>query len=278
MKHLIVLLLTLSAIHYTAVAQVSLMTYNIRYDNPGDGDNWWEYRKHDVIAVIKRYQPEILGIQEGLDHQVGFLNESLTDYQYVGIGRDGKGIISEFTAIFYDTTKYNLIDTKTFWLSPTPDVVSKGWDAALNRISTYASFEERTSGAIIHVFNAHFDHIGEEARENSARLIVDQINKWNLQQQAVVVMGDFNSTPNSKAIAHLQESLTDTRTALSQKPSGPAGTFTGFDKEAELLHQIDYIFMKNMTVFSQRHIDDLRPNLLWPSDHLPVYAVLNFLR
>lgn len=278
MKLLFVLLLTISSIHIKAIAQVSVMTFNIRYDNPNDGDNWWENRKRDVVELLDRYHPDFIGIQEGLDHQVWYLNESLKDYQFVGVGRDGKGVVSEYTAIYYDTTKYTLLDTKTFWLSPTPDKVSKGWDAALNRISTYASFKEKSSGSVLHLFNAHFDHIGEEAREKSSQVILEQIANWGLQDQPVVVMGDFNSAKNSKSIAYLNSVLADTRTAVAQKPAGPEGTFTGFAKDAELLRRIDYIFIRNMDVINQRHIDDLRPNLLWPSDHLPVYAVVKFLK
>lgn len=277
MKLLTVFLLILSSMHMIAHAQVSIMSYNIRYSNPDDGDNWWENRKQDVVDLMDRYHPDFIGIQEGLDHQVRFLNESLRDYKFVGIGRDGNGVISEYTAIYYDTTRYQLVETKTFWLSPTPNEVSKGWDAALNRIATYASFKEKSSDAMLHLFNAHFDHIGNEAREKSAELILKQITDWQLLDQPIVVMGDFNSTPESKAITTFNRTLKDTRTMLSQNPGGPEGTFTGFARDAELLRRIDYIFTKNMTVLNQRHIDDLRPNLLWPSDHLAVFAVLKFL-
>lgn len=260
-----------------AQAQLTLMSYNIRYANPGDGENWWENRKQDVTALINRYHPDFLGIQEGLDHQVHYLDQTLRDYQYVGTGRDGLGVVSEFTAIYYDTAKFKLLATKTFWLSTTPEKVSKGWDAALNRISTYAAFEERSTGNKIHVFNAHFDHIGTEARKNSAQLMVEQISNWNLLNEQLVIMGDFNSTPDSDPIGILNEVLTDSRTAPSLRATGPEGTFSGFEKGADLKNRIDYIFIKNLEVLNQRHIDDLRPNLFWPSDHLPVYAVLKTL-
>lgn len=275
MKLRITFFLLILSFHLAALAQHAVMTYNIRYDTPNDGENWWENRKQDVADLILRYRPDFLGIQEGLDHQVRYLNQTLKDYAFVGIGRDGEGNISESTAIFYDTTKYKLIESKTFWLSPTPEKVSRGWDAALNRICTYAKLEERSTGTLFHVFNAHFDHIGVEAREKSAQLILEQIKQWELLDQPLIVMGDFNSTPDSKPIKTFNESLSDTRLVSDGRSFGPEGTFSGFKNDAELIDRIDFIFTSNLKVLRQRHIDDLRPNLLWPSDHLPVFAELN---
>lgn len=274
MKLLITSFLFLVIVPMTTFAQVNAMTYNIRYDNPNDGENWWENRKQDVAELIDRYHPDFLGTQEGIDHQVNYLNKALEGYAFVGIGRDGVGVVSEYTAIFYDSTKFKMIETKTFWLSSTPEEVSRGWDAALNRISTYGAFEEKSSGVVFHVFNAHFDHIGVTARKNAANLILEQIKNWNLLNQPLIVMGDFNSVPNSEPIKIFNEALTDTRVAVPERSAGPEGTFSGFIQNAFLEDRIDYIFVKNLTTIRQRNIDDLRPNLRWPSDHLPVFAVL----
>ncbi|MDW3194763.1 MAG: endonuclease/exonuclease/phosphatase family protein [Cytophagales bacterium] len=278
MKLRITFFLLLISAHMACLAQISVMTYNIRYDTPNDGENWWENRKQDVTDLILRYRPDFMGIQEGLDHQVTYLDQILEEYAFVGIGRDGAGITSEYTAIFFDTTKYKLIESKTFWLSPTPDQVSRGWDAALNRITTYARFEARASAEQFHVFNAHFDHIGVEARERSAQLILEQISQWNLLDEQLIVMGDFNSTPESKPIKTFNESLVDTRLVSGNRSFGPEGTFNAFDKDAELTDRIDFVFVKNIKVLRQRHIDDLRPNMLWPSDHLPVFSELEKLK
>ena len=98
-------------------AQTRIMTYNIRYDNKDDGENCWEYRKSDLVKLINYYHPHILGIQEGLENQVNYIAESLSDYAIVGVGRDDGRALGEFSAIVYDSIRYDCIDSNTFWLS-----------------------------------------------------------------------------------------------------------------------------------------------------------------
>ena len=112
------------------------MTYNIRYNNPNDNENWWENRKEEVVHMIKYYHPDIFGIQEGLNDQVNYLNNSLPNYSYTGVGRDDGKEKGEYTAIFYNSDKFELINSKTYWLSNTPNKVSVGWDASMERITT----------------------------------------------------------------------------------------------------------------------------------------------
>jgi hypothetical protein len=122
-----------------------IMSYNIRYDNPNDSVNKWDNRKSDVLSIIEKYQPEILGIQEGLYHQVKYIDSCLTAYKFIGVGRaDGK-LKGEFSPIFYDVTKFSVIESSTFWLSDQSDLISVGWDAALERICTYGLFEHNDS-------------------------------------------------------------------------------------------------------------------------------------
>ena len=138
-----------------AFGQTSLMTYNIRYSTANDGENWWEYRKDEVAKLIAHYKPDILGIQEGLLDQVQFLEEALGSYKYVGVGRDDGQQAGEYTAVFYNTSTYKLVNFYTYWLSETPDKVSVGWDAALPRITTYAVLKSVATGDTLHVFNCH---------------------------------------------------------------------------------------------------------------------------
>ena len=276
MIRLIFLCFLLSNLTFSLVGQTSVMTYNIRYDNPDDGENWWDKRKEEVVALIQYYQPDFLGIQEGINHQVTFLNNSLPNFDYIGVGRDGPGKVSEFVALFYNKEKYELLESTTFWLSPTLDKISKGWDAALNRISTYGKFKHLKSGKEIHVFNAHFDHLGKVAREQSAKVILEKIKALTRTDDPVVVMGDFNSSPSSKPIQMMESELQDSRKISKQKPYGPEGTFSGFDVAANLDNRIDYVFVKNLDVLSNRHIDDRRKNNLWVSDHLPIWVWLDF--
>ena len=246
------------------------MTFNIRYDNPNDGDNWWEYRKDEVVKLLKYYNAEFIGLQEVMPNQREFVSNNLKTYAHIGHGRDGLNTISESIPIFYKKDKFDLVKSDIFWLSETPDIPSKGWDAALNRIVVYGAFESLTDGDTVHIFNCHFDHRGKEAREKSAELIIQYMKTNDLLNERVIVMGDFNSLPTDKPINILSQYLVDSYHEKSDNVYGPVGTFNQFDVERVLTQRIDYIFSRNVDVKTYRSIDDKRKNNLYPSDHLPV--------
>ena len=216
------------------------------------------------------YNPSIFGIQEGLLNQVDFIDSSLIKYDYVGVGRDDGKMEGEFCAIYFDTTRYKIRNNSTFWLSETPDVVSVGWDAALERICTYGLFENKTSGEEFWVFNTHFDHLGVIARKKSSALILKKIKEINTQSLPVILMGDFNSIPDSDPIKILKNDLIDALQISLENLEGPQGTFNGFDMMLPIDNRIDYIFTKNVKVLSYRHIDERLNNNRHISDHLPV--------
>ena len=164
----------------------------------------------------------------------------------------------------------------TFWLSPTPEVPSKGWDAALNRICTYALLQEKKSGKKFWAFNTHFDHVGDLARVNSAKLILEKIQKMNTQKLPVVLTGDFNLTADTEPLKVLAAAMSDTQLHSQTPHYGPLGTFQNFDVTTPAKDRIDYIFTNNFDVLSNRTINDRRENLLYPSDHFPVMAELKF--
>ena len=243
-----------------------LMTYNIRYANPDDGENYWENRKEKLAGLVKYYEPAFLGIQEGLIHQTEYLDSCLESYAYIGVGRDDGKQKGEFCALYYDTTLFRVIIDSNFWLSETPDIPSNGWDANLNRICTYGLFEDLRTGNRIWVMNTHFDHRGRKARENSAKLIVKRIGRFNRDKLPLVLMGDFNATPDDSPIQILTGELSD-GAAISKKPLyGPPGTSNGF-RDGLIIRRIDYLFASNVKVLSYAHIDDRRDNNLHVSDH-----------
>ncbi len=248
---------------------LSIMSFNIRFSNPNDNENSWENRKNEVVALIEKYQPDVLGIQEGLDNQVEFINSNIANYNNIGEGRDGKNK-GEFSSIFYDSTNLKLINQKTFWLSETPNIISIGWDAALNRVCTYGEFTTKTDKDTIHVFNTHFDHLGIKARKKSAKLITSKIDEFGLDNSKVIVIGDFNSEPQSTPISTLESKLDDAQKIAITPFNGIKGTFNNFDPNMVPERRIDYIFTKNLEVKSYLHIDDKRKNNLCISDHLPV--------
>jgi len=248
----------------------TIISYNIRYDNRWDKENLWSLRKNRLSQLLMDYDPSIFGIQEGLLNQVEWIDSTLRNYNYIGVGRDdGKGK-GEFCAIYFDTTRYEVMESSTFWLSDTPNKVSVGWDAALERICTYGLFKKKMSGKMVWVFNAHFDHVGGLARKKSSELILKTIKEVNTQSLPVVLMGDFNSNPDSDPIKIFKNNLEDALEISSTRLKGPTGTFNGFDKRHPLNNRIDYIFVKGMKVISYRHIDDRLSNNRHISDHLPV--------
>ena len=221
-----------------------IMTYNIRYDNPNDGENQWSKRKAFLSNQIAYNDPDVFGIQEGLHHQVTYLDSALVDYKYLGVGRDDGKTKGEYSAIFYNTKKLKVIKKSTIWLSETPNKISVGWDASMERICTYALFEDVNTNRRFWVFNTHFDHIGKEARIQSAKLIIETLESLNKKNYPVAVMGDLNLKPESKPIQYLSSVLNDSKTVCLSTPFGPTGTFNGFKFDKPVTDRIDYIFYK----------------------------------
>ena len=255
-----------------AVAQISVMSYNIRLATESDGENAWSQRKEYLTSQVVFYEPGIMGVQEALPEQLEFLDEELEQYRYIGVGRDGerKG---EFSAIFYNSDLFEMLDNDTFWLSETPERISRGWDAALNRICTYGRFREKASGKEFYVFNTHFDHKGEVARLKSAELIVDKIKEVNSDGLPVVLMGDLNLPPSSPSLVPIQRYLNDSRAVASEAVFGPEGTFNGFKFGEPVGERIDYVFTsEGIKVLKYGVLTDSK-ELKYPSDHFPVLVV-----
>ena len=248
----------------------SIMSYNIRYDNIWDMENSWAIRKNKVTQIFIQYAPSIIGIQEGLLKQVQYIDSCLTNYGYVGAGRDDGKEQGEFCAIYFDTTRYSVLKDSTFWLSETPDTISVGWDAALERICTYGLFKDRKTAEEFWVFNTHFDHMGARAREQSSGLILKMIKKINRRSLPLILMGDFNSIPDSPPVNKIKTDLNDALQISLEELQGPRGTFNGFNADLSIEKRIDYIFTGNFKVLSYIHIDDRLNDNRHISDHLPV--------
>jgi len=251
-------------------------TFNIRWANPGDEGNLWKDRMPHVTSLIQFHQITLFGIQEGLQNQINDLTTTL-GFSYLGVGRDDGSDKGEFAAILFDPNEYKLLEQGTFWLSPTPEKPSKGWDAALNRVCSWGKFEDK-EGIKFYVFNIHYDHIGQEAREESSKLIVSQTEKFNTENLPIVLMGDFNVTPDNPAYTTIvsKEGWKDAR-LISKIPSyGPAGTFTGFDWGKMPDGIIDHVFVKgNLSVIRHGILTD-NYGKKYPSDHFPVLVEIKF--
>lgn len=247
---------------------IEVMSFNLRYDNNWDKENAWSEgnRKEKVLQLIKEEAPMILSIQEGLHHQLEYLDQHI-DYQRVGVGRDDGKQKGEYAAIYFDK-EIKILKSGHFWLSQTPEKPSLGWDATCcHRIATWAKvrYQKRT----FYVFNTHFDHEGVQARKESSLLIIQKI-KEIAKNKPVILMGDFNSLPQSEAITTIKKTLTDT---YAHYPEAPSTTYTGFATENIPVMHIDYIFTNDLKSDNYKIIDK-KINGKYISDHYPVRATI----
>lgn len=274
MKKLITLLVVFFALSFCYGQSIDIMTYNIKFDNPKDNLNNWNKRKDFLISQLRFYEPDILGTQEGLVHQLQDIENGWDGYTFFGVGRDQGDERGEFTAIFYRQNKFELLKEGTFWLSTTSKIPSKGWDAALPRICTYGHFKLRKRRQEFYVFNTHFDHVGEKARVESARLILEKIRELNRKQLPVILMGDFNLEQHAEGIQLILEELEDAHVVAGINAHGPEGTFNGFDFSKPVERRIDYIFISPKIGVTKSAILSDSKDRRYPSDHLAVYARL----
>lgn len=250
---------------------LKVATYNIRYDNKQDTANAWKNRLPHMAKLIRFQDFDVFGTQEVLYNQLQDLTGQLPGYAHLGVGRDDGKQAGEFSAIFYKQDKFKLLQQGTFWLSPTSTVPSKGWDAALPRVCSWGQFQEKATGFTFYFFNTHFDHVGVEARKESAKLILAKI-KQMAGTTPTILTGDFN-------IDQTNESYTILGTAGNLKDAyqtaklvyAPNGTFNGFNIKAKTDARIDHIFLSpEFTVARYGILTDTYGAGKTPSDHYPV--------
>ena len=275
----------------TKAEDLHVVTFNIRYDNPNDGINRWEARIPLVEKYLIKESPDIIGMQEVVHRQILDLQRILPDYDYVGTGRNDGKADGEYTPIFYRKDKVNLLEHSQFWLSETPEVPgSKGWDAAITRIVTWAKFEDRESGKVFYFFNTHFDHMGAEARHHSAVLLSEKIAAI-APGFPVVVTGDFNIRKGHPSLGNdLYENLINTfrdknnllnAAYVSKSAVDPPGpTSTGFrpDWKSREGHPIDYIFVNAHFQVDAYRVDRIVDGDVFISDHWPVVSKISFTK
>jgi endonuclease/exonuclease/phosphatase family metal-dependent hydrolase len=229
--------------------ELNVMTFNIRLNTSSDSLNAWPYRKDKVASQILFHEVQLLGVQEALHDQMIDLKDRLTKFKYAGGGRDDGKEKGEYSAIFYDTARLQLLKTKMFWLSETPEVPgSKSWDAAITRMVTWAKFKDRKTKKIFFAFNTHFDHMGKIARKESAKIVLNKV-KEIAGSIPVIFTGDFNAEPSDEPIRIIMDKnnplhLIDAKEISQTLHYGPTGTFNGFQSKERNDQPIDYIFVK----------------------------------
>lgn len=274
-KNLFLSLCILTGLVRIQAQTTRVMTYNLRLDAASDGDNRWDARKALLANQVLFYEPDFMGVQEALPQQMTYLDSTLTAYDYIGVGRDDGKSQGEHSAIFYNKSKFKVLENHTFWLSPTPDKPSKGWDAAYNRVCTYGLFENIKTKQKFWVFNTHFDHVGNVARMESAKMILEKIKAVNKQKLPFVLTGDFNLTDDNESIKRILTELDDSK-QVSKLKHGPSGTWNAFEFDKPVTERLDYIFVpkKGVTVTKYAVLSDSN-NKHYLSDHLAVLADIN---
>jgi endonuclease/exonuclease/phosphatase family metal-dependent hydrolase len=257
-----------------------VMTFNIRFDNAADGEDRWDRRKDFLVDTIRKADPDLLGTQEVVAHQGDYLVEQLKDYASVGTGRDDGKRKGEASTIFFRTSRYELVDSGQSWLSETPDVVgSVGWDAALPRIVTWAVLRDRGDGYSLLYANTHFDHRGEKARLESAKLLRTLLARIAAAHPdtagSIILSGDFNCTESSPGYAALTSpkpegfGFTDVFRAVHPTRAADEASFHGFKGKREG-QRIDWILVSSNWKSAEAAIDHADRDGRFPSDHFPV--------
>jgi len=220
-------------------------TYNIRNDNQGDQTkgNGWQQRLPTMVQLLRYQEFDVFGAQEVLHNQLINLLDSLPQYAHVGVGRDDGQTKGEYAPIFYNRDRFEVLSSGHFWLGEVTDRPTKGWDAALPRICTYAQLEDQKSGKKLWVFNLHLDHVGKLARENSCKLVLTKVKELT-SNEPVMLMGDFNVDQNNAIYGILNKSgLVQDAYELAPLKYATNGTFNAFDPNLKTNSRIDHIFL-----------------------------------
>lgn len=252
-----------------------LMTYNIRLDIASDGANRWAHRREWVVAQVLWLHPDLFGMQEVLPNQKADLAADLPRYRLFGGGRDDGKEQGEASPIGFDTRRFDFLEGGMFWLSPTPAVPSRGWDAAYKRVATWVRLRIHGTRQVILAVNTHWDHIGLIARRQSAAQIVRWLEANTRRCEPVMLLGDFNSEIDSEQLRSITGSsmgLRDARAASSSAPFGPAGTFNGFESAPRETKAIDHVFLGKQVEVERYLVLAQEIGGRWPSDHFPVFV------
>lgn len=244
--------------------ELKIISFNIRYNswNNIDGENGWPNRRDAVVRMIREECPAAIGLQEALIDQLQYLDSCLPEYQRIGVGRDDGKEAGEFMAIYYDTTRLELCGSNLWWLSETPEVPTKGWDAACYRTATEVCFRDRRSGKRFDYFNTHLDHVGKTARAESTKFIATRIEGDCYDMPAIIVGGDMNSTLDDTIFnAFYKAGLQNAGTTDN------ADTYNAFGKDPG--SAIDHFFVRGITVKEYRILDG-DYGVPYISDHYPI--------
>lgn len=286
MKKLVFSLFAL-LIALSASAGIRVMSYNIRLGVAKDGDNAWELRKEATPAMLRDIRPDVFGVQEAYDFQIQYILEQCPEYKSVGVGREDGVSKGEHMSLFYDSTRIELIEWGTYWLSETPDEPSKGWDAACKRTATWALLREIATGNRFYMVNTHLDHKGVVARREGLALIYRKIQQMNPGGVPMVLTGDFNVLPDNECLTDISKLMRNARDYADETDVN--GSFNGFGVNAytsgdpgkeydpKVATPIDYIYYSGFRKCPRfKVVNNPYAGKKFISDHYPIYADIEF--
>lgn len=252
--------------------EVKVISYNIRVINKKDGPNEWKYRAAATPAMVKDYAPDIFGLQEAEPGHLEYLAKHLPKYASVGVGREDGKSKGEHMSIYYNTKTVELLEWGTYWLSETPDVPSKGWDAACKRTATWALLKMKDSGKKFFYVNTHLDHRGKTAQQKGLDLIVTRIAAMNPEGLPMILTGDFNVEPNNPVLKELNTKMLDAKKTAEK--TDKRATFNAWGSRASV---IDFIYYSGFASCPEYEtIVRQYKDVLYVSDHYPIVARLKF--
>ena len=260
----------LMSIACNRTSEIKVMSYNIRLSSgtiKADSIYHWEHRKQASLNLMHEENPTVFGLQEACPDQMDYMVENLPEYGYIGVGRDDGKRKGEFMSIFYKKEEVEFIDGGTFWLSETPDEVSKGWDAACFRTCTWALLKKKDTGKKFVYMNTHLDHMGKVAREESIKLIVERAEKLTGGKLPVFITADFNSPTSNAIFKPMQEAMLDAR--VEAPVTDDRGTLNCWGTTPPGV-VIDHVFYRGAEAQKFEVLRDKNYGAPYVSDHYPV--------
>lgn len=251
-------------------SEIKVMSYNIRLSSgtiEADSIYHWEHRKQASLELMHQEQPTVFGLQEACPDQMDYMVENLPEYGYIGVGRDDGKRKGEFMSIFYKKDEVELIDGGTFWLSQTPDQVTKGWDAACFRTCTWTILKKKDTGKKFVYLNTHLDHKGQEARKESIKLIVAKAEELTGGKLPVFITADFNSPTTNEIFKPMQSAMKDAR--VEAPVTDERGTLNCWGTTPPGV-VIDHIFFRGAEAQKFEVLRDKDYGAPYVSDHYPV--------
>ena len=260
----------LMSIACNRTSEIKVMSYNIRLSSgtiKADSIYHWEHRKQASLNLMHEENPTVFGLQEACPDQMDYMVENLPEYGYIGVGRDDGKRKGEFMSIFYKKEEVEFIDSGTFWLSQTPDQVSKGWDAQCFRTCTWAILKKKDTGKKFVYMNTHLDHMGKVAREESIKLIVERAEKLTGGKLPVFITADFNSPTSNAIFKPMQEAMLDAR--VEAPVTDDRGTLNCWGTTPPGV-VIDHVFYRGAEAQKFEVLRDKDYGAPYVSDHYPV--------